>query len=485
MKNTIKLSAILVLVIISFSVLATGVLYAGFDPVPKQYQRHPVSQDDFGRPNIAVEEETTTSGDKPNLAQELESEIVPPLKTVSNLVNQPAYISRIMENDIDASMIASWNVTEIKGKTVRVAPVIVADKGFELNLDELTVKFEGEGTLEAGIVYNYKDDFQQAIEKNIFTGFRRVASDKANRFYNRYKGAKYAWIVLSAQGKIKLTGLKHSCNIVKGGQYGHIPREYRFEHGSLLYRIMYPKNYDPSKKYPLVISVHGSGGVGSDNSKNMEMTILARYLYISYYDDPEFECFSIVPQIPDDKSIPAPYYPNGSKGVYSRTYHPAISLSTVNATGWYTKATLSLVHEMLNSPELSIDPSRVYYSGFSYGGKACWEFLKADPDLFAGAICCAGWPIGMPYKAPNEVQFERLKSEVTGYKKVPVYITAGEKDGMRLGSKVVYDEIIRQGGKSIYKEIKNADHVQSSTKTWSDKGIVEWLFDQKKTFDNN
>ena len=36
---------------------------------------------------------------------------------------------------------------------------------------------------------------------------------------------------------------------------------------------------------------------------------------------------------------------------------------------------------------IPIDPNRLYFAGFSYGGKACWEFLKAAPDLFAAAMC--------------------------------------------------------------------------------------------------
>lgn len=458
-------------------VFITVELQGGFDPVPKQANRHPVSQNDFGQAPPASPAEVQP---EQSPAIEQQNAVNEPLRIIGSLVNEPEYISRIMVTEIDASQIGQWQVREISGKTSRITPVIVADNGFELNLSELTASFEGEGALYAAIIYYASNDLEQAIEKNSITSFRKLNSDKSVSYANRYKGGKFAWVVLAAEGRIKLTGLKHSCNLVQGGLYGHVAREYRFESGSLRYRIMYPKNYDPSKKYPLVISGPSSGGVGSDNSKNMEMVTLARFLYTNYYNDPAFECFSIVPQIPDNASIPAPYYPNGSKGLYDRTYHPAANLSAVNATGWYAQATLALVREMLESDELSIDPARVYFTGFSYGGKACWEFLKAAPEMFAGIISCGGWPIGMPYQAPNDVQFERLKKEVAGYKHVPVYITAGEKDGMRLGSKVVHEEIIRQGGKSIYKEISGADHVQSAGKTWADRSIIQWLFEQKK-----
>nr|AIA83987.1 CAZy families CE1 protein [uncultured Chitinophaga sp.] len=46
-------------------------------------------------------------------------------------------------------------------------------------------------------------------------------------------------------------------------------RVYSSDVGSLPYRIMFPENYDPGKKYPLVIFLHGSGERGSDNAKQL------------------------------------------------------------------------------------------------------------------------------------------------------------------------------------------------------------------------
>lgn len=456
---------------------------AGFDPVPQKVNRHPVSQPEFGKPTPQPEHNQPQTEQQVSTPQNQLTDQLPkfaPLQPVGQLVNQPEYEAKVTTIDLDASQIGNWLSIQVDDKPCRVAPTIVAEKSFEINLNELTIEFEGQGSLQARIAYYHKDNLQEAIEKKNITSFKKINSGTTTLFTSNHKGAGYAWIILQAQGKIKLTALKHSCNQVKDGLYGHIAREYRFASGSLQYRIMYPHNYDPTKKYPLVIGVHGSGGVGHDNRKNMEMTNLARFLYTSYYHEPQFECFSIVPQIPDDKSIPSPYFPNGNIGLHERIYHPVVNLSAVNSTGWYTQATVSLVKDMLASSELSIDPARVYFAGFSYGGKACWEFLKAEPDLFAAAISCAGWPIGIPYQAPTQVQLEQMQKEVAGYKNVPTYIAVGENDGMKLGSKAVYDEIVKQDGTSFYKEWPKTDHVGSAIKTWSDPATVQWLFGQRK-----
>ena len=46
-------------------------------------------------------------------------------------------------------------------------------------------------------------------------------------------------------------------------------REYTSPDGSVLpYRILFPDQYDKSKKYPLVLVLHGAGERGSDNEKH-------------------------------------------------------------------------------------------------------------------------------------------------------------------------------------------------------------------------
>lgn len=45
----------------------------------------------------------------------------------------------------------------------------------------------------------------------------------------------------------------------------------------LPYRILYPKNYDPQKKYPLIVFLHGSGQRGDDNDPLVNVQYARQY----------------------------------------------------------------------------------------------------------------------------------------------------------------------------------------------------------------
>ncbi len=374
--------------------------------------------------------------------------------------------------------VSEWEHAEVNKKDCLVSPVQKV-KGYELNHHRVTVDYAGKGKVYVSVAHTSSSSLGAAIKEKKVSPLKEAESSKAVYVPCPGKGETNAWIILHIEGDAKISSVKYRCCGGENTIYGHKPMFFQFGGSKLLYRMMYPRNYDPKKKYPLVLSVSGSGGVGKDNVKSMEMVILGRYLYTSYYLDNELECFCIVPQIPSNDIIPAPYYPAGPKGAPTPN-HP--DWPAVNEEGWYVQATLALIKSLIEDKNLSIDPDRVYYAGFSYGGKACWEFLKAGPDVFAGAICGAGWPIGSVGTDPQGKLADALKKEVARYKHIPVTIFVGENDhGMRPGSKAVHKEIQAQGGKSTYVELPKTDHVGSAGKFWTDRKRIKWLFEQNRS----
>jgi len=375
----------------------------------------------------------------------------------------------------DDRKIASWPQRQVDGRPCRVSGVLSVPPGHEINLHRVTVVHNGRGTVELSLVHAATDSLVSAIsKKHLRSRFRPVASGREVLIASPYKRERYSWLLLRTRGKAKVFGIRHICWRGKGTVYGHGAGSFVFGGAALGYRLMPPRDYDPKRAYPLVVSISGSGGVGSDNLRSMEMVILARHLFTRYYRDKGLECFSLVPQIPRSVDIPPPYWPKGVKGRPTPVYRP--DWPTVNEGGWYVQASLGLIRSLIADRRFNIDPDRVYLTGFSYGGKACWEFLKADRGIFAGAMCGAGWPIGRVFTDPAGRTLDRLKLEVQRYRHVPVYVLAGEKDRMRFGSRAVHKEILAQGGKSTYVEFPATNHVGTAGKAWGNRKHIAWLF---------
>jgi poly(3-hydroxybutyrate) depolymerase len=400
-----------------------------------------------------------------------------PAQSVANFV-PPKDTSDEIGVQYGPKELAGWKTATLDGKQVRVSPPLSVASGYELNQHRVTVVYQGRGTVQVSLLHNRGDSLQSALNSRTWhTPLRAVGNREETLFWSGRSGERQAWVALHVTGDAKPIAVRHICWRGKGTIYGHVPGTFEFAGGTLPYRLLFPKDYDPKKSYPLVISVHGSGGVGTDNAKSMEMVIVARHLGTRYFADPDFACFSLVPQIPPNDAVPAPYWPDGELGKPTRA-HP--DWPTVNEKGWYVQATLALIRAMLAEKSLNIDPTRVYYTGFSYGGKACWEFLRAAPDLWAAAMCGSGWPIGRAYSNPSPEQFEALKAEVARHKQVPVAIFAGGQDPMRFGSAAVHKALQAVGGTSSYTEFENTKHVQTAGKIWANPEYVGWMFKQRR-----
>jgi hypothetical protein len=377
-----------------------------------------------------------------------------------------------------AQEIKSWPLNPILGQGCRISPVMEFPQNSELNLFRATVNFTGSGSVEVCVIHSATDNLSLAMgKKEQQSPFRAVKTGREELFTTRLTGQRYVWLAVRPGKDAAISQVKFVMYHGDHTYLGHSAKVFPFEGSKLLYRMMSPRHFDPSKTYPLVVSISGSGGIGLDNVKNMEMVTFGRYLFLNHYLNPRLECYSIVPQIPPDNVVPAPYYPAGEMGKPT-PFHP--DWPTVNENGYYNRAVLGLVQSLLADKSLRIDPDRVYVVGFSYGGKACWEFLKSGRNVFAGAMCGAGWPIGPARSEPSGAMMPRLRQEVQRYRHIPVHIFVGNLDPMKFGSRAVYGEILAQGGTAFYTEFPNTDHPNASYKAWGDAKNVLWLFEQNR-----
>ncbi len=221
-----------------------------------------------------------------------------------------------------------------------------------------------------------------------------------------------------------------------------------FTHKGMPYRLLIPKGYDATTKYPLVLCLHGARGRGDDNMGRGTET---GAILIADDMQQRHPCFVLIPQCPRGKQWVNIPWRHGSYDSEQITMSDELTLA------------LDIVDEVTGA--YSIDADRVYVAGQSMGGYGAWDALIRRPDTFAAAIINCG--AGDPGKADL-------------IKDVPIWNFHGDQDALVpvSGSREMVEAIRRVGGKQIiYTELAGAGHYARIMQT---PGLVDWLFSQKR-----
>lgn len=238
-------------------------------------------------------------------------------------------------------------------------------------------------------------------------------------------------------------------------------------HRGTRYRLMPPLALDPGTRYPLILSLHGGGGVGDDNVSQLRWWngVMAKEDWRRAHPS-----FVVVPQAVS----------GGTWGERSQVG---------NLQNIYIKNMIPVVFELIEAlqQELPIDESRIYVLGSSMGGTGTWNFLQARPGFFAAGIpVCAGRP-------PEDVK---------GLAQTPVWLFHGADDPTAPveNSRRMFDKLSAGGGSIKYTELRGIKHnswIQAFTHTGDDPArgfltrasgdevdptsdVWQWLFRQRR-----
>ena len=237
-----------------------------------------------------------------------------------------------------------------------------------------------------------------------------------------------------------------------------IENDYQYEtfknDGTVLnYRMLLPNNFDPSKKYPLVIFLHGMGERGTDNN-----TQLAHGSKLFKDSMDKYPAIVIFPQCP-----PTDYWANltrPNEGGRNRQFKFNLEEDP--------KPSLAAVIYLINSKlaEKFIDNDRLYISGLSMGGFGAFELMWRIPEKIAAALpICGG--------ASRESAIK-----MTQY---PVWIFHGVDDSVvhpRFSMSMV-KAIQQAGGKAKISLYPGVDH-NSWDNAFNEPDYLKWMFSKKK-----
>jgi predicted peptidase len=213
----------------------------------------------------------------------------------------------------------------------------------------------------------------------------------------------------------------------------------------LPYRLLLPDDYDKSKKYPLVLFLHGAGERGDNNEAQLRHGVAE---FARDENRKKYPCILIAPQCPKDEKW----------GDWTANAPLAKEPTEPNR----------LAFELVDAiqKEYSVDPKRIYVTGLSMGGFGTWDLISRHPDKFAAAVpICGG---GDPKQADKIAR-------------IPIWVFHGAKDtAVKVErSREMIEAIKKAGGMPKYTEYPEEGHF-SWVPAYKDAAMFKWLFEQKK-----
>ena len=152
---------------------------------------------------------------------------------------------------------------------------------------------------------------------------------------------------------------------------------------TLPYRILLPLNYDASRKYPLLLMLHGAGERGSDNEIQL---VHGSGLFLKDSIREKYPAIVVFPQCPAKS-----FWSN----VEFKTYTDGKRDFNFQAAGEPTIA-MDMVQQLLKKiiHDYPVNKKQIYVGGLSMGGMGTFEIVRRNPTLFAAAfpICGGGAP---------------------------------------------------------------------------------------------
>ena len=211
-----------------------------------------------------------------------------------------------------------------------------------------------------------------------------------------------------------------------------IKTEFKAPSGNVLrYAIMKPEKVKTEETYPLVISLHGSGGRGKNN---WERNCHANVALGKSERRKQYPCYVIAP--------------------------------TVKKSQRWNGETLKTLFELISSLQTkhAIDPDRIYVTGQSMGGYGTFAAITLRPKLFAAAApVCGG---GRTELAKQIAQ-------------IPIWVFHGAKDPTVPveRSREMVEALKKAGGTPTYTEYPDVRH-NAWTRAYEDNKFWKWLFSQ-------
>ncbi|HEY4739681.1 MAG TPA: prolyl oligopeptidase family serine peptidase [Candidatus Acidoferrales bacterium] len=215
------------------------------------------------------------------------------------------------------------------------------------------------------------------------------------------------------------------------------------------YRLFRPEG---AGKAPLVMYLHGSGGLGDDNLKQLAFgNIFGTRVWLLPENQKRFPCYVVAPQT------------DRGWARYDLSEQSSGPPKVLPGLGDGSRMALEVIEALRR--EFAIDERRIYVMGQSMGGAGVWNVITYRPQFFAAAVICCG-----------SISTE----DGTGSIGTPLWNFHGDSD-KTVPVSVSRDRIAarrKAGGHPLYTEYAGVDH---NVWEWAftEPSLGEWLFSQR------
>jgi predicted peptidase len=211
------------------------------------------------------------------------------------------------------------------------------------------------------------------------------------------------------------------------------------------YRLFIPVGQHPGEPLPLIVYLHGSGGAGTDNRRQISGGNTAgTHIWTTPALQAKHQAFVLVPQIPTDAQ-------------WSATESDALAP--------YAQRVLDLVARL--SKEFAIDADRIYLVGQSLGGFGVWDVVSKRPKLFAAAVPLCGGGDATRVRAARDVAIWAFH----GTRDVVVPVQASRDMVAAL--------------KSVGSSVRYTEYPEAGHDVWrlafANPELPEWMFAQRRS----
>jgi predicted peptidase len=240
--------------------------------------------------------------------------------------------------------------------------------------------------------------------------------------------------------------------VARGSGTGFLNRTLRIDGTSHRYQVYVPPDYTDSKRWPVILFLHGSGERGSDGLLQTEVglgTALRRL-------PDRYPAIVVFPQAePEDR--------------------------------WPGKnAKIAIEALVRTQKQFRCDPERVYLTGISMGGNGAWYLAYRHPGRFAAVAPICGWflpdsahPTSEPVVPGDTSHAEALLAE--RLREMPIWIFHGSEDPVisPRDSRAIAARLDSLGAPVKYTEYVGVGH-DAWDPAYDDPAFATWLFAQSR-----